>query len=580
MSPQEPFRTGTKQPFLRISWLALALTFALSVAWTWKDWADLEVLRLPDNDDVARLQQVRDWLNGQRFNDLMQYRSGLGAGAPMHWSRLADAGPALLLLVLKPLVGSHAAELVMAIAYPAILFFVYLLLVARIAVRLSDERSRVFAILLAAFAFPTISLFVPGRIDHHGLQIVLILVLLDAVLAPAGLRSGIIAGIATAASLAIGLETAPEIAAMMVVMGIGWLRGGRGSNHFASGFAASLGSVTLLLLAVAQPQVWPEAWCDGFTPNSTRATLIVAAGWALLGSAGAKLTTWRLRMAVGAALGAVTLFLVMGLAPTCFAGPYGALDPLLQKVWMRNVSEARGLFEQKTVGTVIGYGGLVLAGAVAAMIRARHDWRWLGFALFMVLGAIASILQVRVTYIMAGVAVIPFAVAIARQNLPVKRLPLWLCGAGMLWNLLAVQIDTAQAGPVVLAKKAQNDCTAPGPIHAIAALPRGRIMAPLELDSYLLSMTPHHVIASLYHRNNSGDLAMYRFFLSVPERAHAQARAERVAYVALCPESLQEDGLAPLRPGTLVARLQSPQPPPEWLEPVSVGGAVRVYKVR
>ena len=37
----------------------------------------------PDNDDGMRLVEVRDFLNGQGWFDLMQYRLGLGEGTLM-----------------------------------------------------------------------------------------------------------------------------------------------------------------------------------------------------------------------------------------------------------------------------------------------------------------------------------------------------------------------------------------------------------------------------------------------------------------------------------------------------------------
>ncbi|HWU96364.1 MAG TPA: hypothetical protein VN029_12260, partial [Sphingomonas sp.] len=65
----------------------------LSLAWTLRDWHDLAALRLPDTDDVVRLQQIRDWLAGQHFADLAQHRLGAAPGLEMHWSRLADLVP-------------------------------------------------------------------------------------------------------------------------------------------------------------------------------------------------------------------------------------------------------------------------------------------------------------------------------------------------------------------------------------------------------------------------------------------------------------------------------------------------------
>jgi len=572
--------TAEARPLVAPLLLALAITVILTAAWAIKDWTNLTQLRLPDNDDVARLAQVRDWLGGQGFNDLMQYRLGPPGGASMHWSRIADAGPALLILIFTPLLGTHGAEVAMALVYPAILFLLYLLLIARIASRLGGGKASVPALLLAALAFPTISLFVPGRIDHHALQIVLTLVLIDALVAPPSLERGLMGGVATALSLAIGLEAAPEIIAAMVAIGIAWLTGKAQDDRRAIGIGAALGGTTLLLLLLAHPQVWPEQWCDGFTPSSTRATLTLAGAWLLLGISGRFVRDWKPRLGVAAILGGGAALIAWRASPVCFAGPYGALDPFLQHVWMRNVSEARDLFfGQDTLGTSLAYGGLVLAGAALALSRIR-DAKWRSFAIFMGLSAIAAIAAVRVTYIMAGLAVIPFAAMLARDGTLAKRLALWVFGAGISWNLIAVQMDAAFAKPIVAAKAVQKACIDTAAIRIIAAQPVGTVMAPLDLDSWLLGMTPHHVVAGLYHRNNAGNLAMYRFFLAPPEKARTMAKAQGVTLVAICPDQLHEDGLAEYRPGSLAERLQSDSPPPAWLEPVPTGSAIRLYRVR
>jgi hypothetical protein len=51
----------------------------------------IAAMRFPDPDDVMRLMQVRDLLNGQSWFDVHQYRvDAAGGGVPMHWSRLVD----------------------------------------------------------------------------------------------------------------------------------------------------------------------------------------------------------------------------------------------------------------------------------------------------------------------------------------------------------------------------------------------------------------------------------------------------------------------------------------------------------
>ena len=66
------------------------------------------------NDDIMRLVEVRDWLGGQGWGDLMQYRMGPDGGTLMHWSRLVDApiaGIIWLAGLFLPASGAEAAAL-------------------------------------------------------------------------------------------------------------------------------------------------------------------------------------------------------------------------------------------------------------------------------------------------------------------------------------------------------------------------------------------------------------------------------------------------------------------------------------
>src|SRR5260370_34706736 len=83
-------------------------------------------------DDAMRLVQIRDWISGQGWFDLFQYRLD-PPGASMHWSRVVDVPLAALILLLRPLIGTHGAETVTLFLWPLLLFAAALLLVAAIA---------------------------------------------------------------------------------------------------------------------------------------------------------------------------------------------------------------------------------------------------------------------------------------------------------------------------------------------------------------------------------------------------------------------------------------------------------------
>src|SRR4051812_17445009 len=62
-------------------------------------------------DDAMRLVQVRDLIGGQGWFDLFQHRLD-PPGASMHWSRVVDVPLAALILLQRPLLGTHGAEAV------------------------------------------------------------------------------------------------------------------------------------------------------------------------------------------------------------------------------------------------------------------------------------------------------------------------------------------------------------------------------------------------------------------------------------------------------------------------------------
>ena len=239
---------SARTPAWRDAALAAGLALLLSAVWALRDWAALSALRLPDTDDVVRLQQIRDWLGGQAFGDLAQHRLGIG-GVEMHWSRLPDLAPAAIIALLTPFTGPHAAELTAAIAWPAMLFAAALALTGSIARMLATPAPA--AIVVAALAYPASTLFVPGRIDHHGLQLVLLLVVVRGALGPGYWRSGIAAGMAGAASLVVGMETAPLLAAGSAVIVARWIVGSAGEGARLAGYgmalSAGLGLAALLL---------------------------------------------------------------------------------------------------------------------------------------------------------------------------------------------------------------------------------------------------------------------------------------------------------------------------------------------
>ena len=179
--------------------------------------------QFPDPDDVMRLLQVRDWIGGQSWFDVTQYRLNPPDGVPMHWSRLVDVPIAAVILLLRPFAGEQGAETAALVAVPLLTLGIAMLLVQRVGLKLMGSGPALAAAIATPFSLGGLKQMRPMRIDHHGWQIVMALTGLLAALDPRPRRSGIIAGAAMAVWMNISMEGLPFAAAFGVLFAWQWL---------------------------------------------------------------------------------------------------------------------------------------------------------------------------------------------------------------------------------------------------------------------------------------------------------------------------------------------------------------------
>jgi hypothetical protein len=262
-----PPRNGEGQ--VRDLGLAALLAALLGGAWWWRDRANLAASRLPDTDDLMRLQQVRDWLNGQPWADVAQHR--LAGGLPMHWTRAGDLGPA-------GLIAGGMPEAAAVALWPLVLFAAALFLTVRVARAAGGAAAVLPAAVIAAMAYPASTVFAPGRIDHHGLQLVLLLAATLALVGRASVVRGALAGLAAAGSLVVGLELVPLVGVLGLVAAADWVAGRRGARALLAGFGGGaltgllLGRVAFATGAFDYPRRWcwrscPCCWPPGRSPR-------------------------------------------------------------------------------------------------------------------------------------------------------------------------------------------------------------------------------------------------------------------------------------------------------------------------
>ena len=127
----------------------------------------------------------------------------------------------------------------------------------------------------------------PGRIDHHGLQLVLTTLgigCLIRALEPGGFRAAVGLGLVGGASLAIGLEALPFLGAATVILSLVWvLRGGTAATALAIFGAVLAGTAFSLIPLSLVPAEWTAIVCDRMSLAHVAITAIVLAAGVRLG---------------------------------------------------------------------------------------------------------------------------------------------------------------------------------------------------------------------------------------------------------------------------------------------------------
>jgi asparagine N-glycosylation enzyme membrane subunit Stt3 len=543
---------------------------------------------LEDNDDAMRVLQVRDWLSGQAWFDVSQHRLSPPQGGDMHWSRIADLPLAALMAPLIAIFGADLGAKYAAFFTPVLLGVVYVWLGARTATSLSGKGAFLPGILLVACAPAALSYFLPGRVDHHGLQMMLIIAAMWGLFC-GGKIPAALAGLAIATGICIGLEALP----LQIVL-IGWvaarwgLRGDEVKNQTV-GFGLGFCIAILALFALTVPAAkWSLPVNDA-----------VGRGYVVLGSVGGLLLASAAQFfsktkLVGRlfALVAIGVVVLSGIAvfPEIIIPPYGKVDPLLTRLWLNNVNETAPLIETK-LSRLLSFAlfpFLAAIGAIVSVIMTEDKERdlWILAAMSIIVAAgLAIFWQSRVAGLATAVSSIIAAAMIAKA---LERFN-WKVALGFAIVVNPVIPGVVGTGIANLFEPSTTrfvtgggqGCFTQASFQTLSAAKAGLVVAPIDMGARILLTSHHSVLAAPYHRNNKGNLAAYQLFLLPQGQAKSRAATLGADYVAICKKSAEVAILSREGPKGLMSDLQAGTIP-DWLIalPTPKGSDVTIYAVK
>jgi hypothetical protein len=253
----------------------------------------------------------------------------------------------------------------------------------------------------------------------------------------------------------------------------------------------------------------------------------------------------------------------------CIASPYAQLDPLVVSLWVDKVAESISFATmlQLAPHKVLGFYGfplMTMGFASAALIRSNPlgRFRWIlsimtlaaliGLSLWEMRGAAAASM-VAAPILAASLAILWPTLALGR-NLVLLALAVSPASFAALGLSAKPLIDLAFKPQMTIAERDASTCQSVSDVAPLTQLPKGRVMAPIDLGPLILAETDHTVFAAPYHRNNDGIVAMLNLMLAPVPIARQILSDRRIDYVVICSTAPEQD-IVKLAPDGLAARL-------------------------
>ena len=580
-------------------WLTFLLWVVIAVAMVTTRWPAIHWLVLSDTDDNIRFVQVKDWLAGQGWYDLRQYRLDPPGGANIHWSRLVDIPLAGLMLFFRAFADQGLADRLACAIAPLLPLFLLMLSLGFIGRRLAGPHGWLLAALAPLAAQMGLGMYAPMRIDHHGWQLALAVTMLAGLVDRNWLRGGIVAGVSSALSIAIGMEMIVYLAAGGGLIALRWVfREGAGRRMLP--YALSLGGATSLCFVLFASYANRQMVCDAISPVWVAVFGAASAGMVLL--ALAPLRGWAQRLAAGLIVGgAVAAFFWLNW-PQCLS-PY-QISPELQRLWLANIREAKPITAQAQ-SMVVPLLAIPLAGLIGllwALWDARRDsdrlWDWATVGLMMVFSTALLFWQVRAgpaaqllaippaawaahrllvailtgtrrVRIAAGAGVALLAAIAFAYPLYPQAMTLWAEATGnkpRAWRPSAIARNDA-------IKKANGRCRTLPALEVLDQLPPATIFTMVDLGPRILATTHHSALAGPYHRNGATILDIHHAFDGPADGFRAIAAKHHATYLLVCPWFPEGTLYAARSPRGFYADLMRGTLP-DWLVPVPLNSGM------
>jgi hypothetical protein len=246
-----------------------------------------------------------------------------------------DAGIAGVIGALSLVMPYAKAEALALVVWPGLLLVCFLTLTLIMTRRLFGPLAATVAVLaIVLWRLTAFNYFGPMQLDHHGVQILLLAVVVFSLVADGSeVRRGVIGGLAAALSLAVGLENLLPIVAAGVILAVVAVAPGDGGRRQLQAFGPSLALGSLVLyLGQTSRQDWMVTQCDELGPPFLGLVGIAALTSIAIATVVARTPRLGMRLVLSGAATVVAGGLALQIMTLCPNLPYGNLPDNIREM--------------------------------------------------------------------------------------------------------------------------------------------------------------------------------------------------------------------------------------------------------
>lgn len=515
---------------------------------------------LSDVDDIARRLQIADLLRDGQWHDPSWPFLHIPDVYMSPWSRLVDAPYVFITWALSLFTDTDNAFRIARLVVPVLWFISYVALAVRVMQHLTGGAVRAVPVAVAALAsFLVMPEFYPGRIDHHNVQLVLMMALCLGLVSPHR-HAGILIGLASFLSIAVGLECSPFIALALVGLGLvaAWTGEADHIRRFSqAGLSLGLLTVPASLILIG-PAALGQVQCDALSAPWIIA--LSAGGWVIAlvprfwGMAACSSRAARFAsLAVPGALLMAGLWIAF---PLCHDGALYMVDPIAREFWFSRVLQEHNFIRlyAESGPRVLVFVPVALSGILIAI------WTWTrprtagpGIIFMIALAAVVLTLLQNRNFPFAAALTALFVPGLVQaypkvSDLRARLLPIIFPLAACLVMIIAIK----RTEPVIdLIMVMKGDACLGEDLSVLDTAPAGTIMAPPRMSFTLAEHSQksggQHPVASLPFHRAAASISMTARAFTLDDPAGRREALAPYDYVAVCRMHLQLDrSIAPI----------------------------------